>query len=459
MRYTHPLDVHFAFLSLLTSAAAHGWVQHVTVNGKVYPGNGVAQNVEKPFQSVIRQKYSDSPVVSTSADAKVEGLTDLTSSDLACGPRAKRAPLSANVAAGDTITIAYKSDYTEGSTHWPYSVGPIMTYLADCGDVTCDKFNVVTAEWFKIDQQGKNKTGDWPAQAAIAAGLPVQVTMPANLKKGNYILRHEVVNLERSSVRVAEFYPNCIQTIISGSGTGGPTTGETVRFPGAYRATDKDIAYYDPYTDKTAPYAFPGPPVAAFVAGGTKSAGGDQIWIKSVPPTSAPATERNTASTSTPVKIASTSTTTHAISPAPKPKIESMADENDQVVLATTSTSTPLTTHSTSPSLKPETMGDRNGNVSVTQTSTKETTSTRMTIHTASASGHISEGDCTYEDSNFDSAIPSDTPAAGIECAIGSGAQESSAAQSRDRGLIAISTVMAFWAFYPIFASCWSVST
>ncbi|KAJ7618309.1 glycoside hydrolase, partial [Mycena polygramma] len=273
MRRNRSLHVLFASLSLIPSTTAHGWIPRVTVNGKVYPGNGVAQNVKKPFQSVIRQKYTDSPVVSTSADAKVEGLTDLTSSDLVCGPRAKPAPISANVAAGDTITIAYESDYNEGSTHWPHSVGPIMTYLADCGDVTCDKFDVATAEWFKIDQQGKNKTGDWPAQAAIAPGLPVQVTIPANLKKGNYILRHEVVNLERSSVRVTEFYPNCVQTMVSGSGTGGPTTGETVKFPGAYRATDKDIAYYDPYTDKTAPYRFPGPPVAAFVHGGGTSAG------------------------------------------------------------------------------------------------------------------------------------------------------------------------------------------
>ncbi|KAJ6460071.1 glycosyl hydrolase family 61-domain-containing protein, partial [Mycena vitilis] len=380
-------------LSLITSAAAHGWIHNVTVNGKVYPGNGVAQNVEKPFQSVIRQKYTDSPVVSTRADAKVESLTDLTSSDLACGPRAKTAPLSANVAAGDTMTIAYKSDYYENSTHWPHVVGPIMTYLADCGDVTCDKFDVATAEWFKIDQQGKNKAGNWPAQAAIAAGLAVQVTIPANLHKGNYILRHEVVNLERSSIHITEFYPNCVHTIISGSGTGRPTTGETVKFPGAYRATDKDIAYYDPYTDKTAPYRFPGPLVAAFVAGGTQSAGTNPgsnptstPQIKSVPPKTAPGAERNTqTSTSTPAKLPSTSTVIRATSAAAKPKAGTTDDREDGSFLTLISTSTErttftlLNTHTAPPPSTPKIQSKDNGDDDVS-TTPKETISTQATI-------------------------------------------------------------------------------
>jgi len=39
----------------------------------------------------------------------------------------------------------------------------------------------------------------------------------------------------------AEFYPACIQLTISGSQTGGPTSSETVTFPGGYSDTDAGI--------------------------------------------------------------------------------------------------------------------------------------------------------------------------------------------------------------------------
>ena len=37
---------------------------------------------------------------------------------------------------------------------WPNNKGPIMAYLANCGSVTCDKYNIASAKWFKIDQKG-----------------------------------------------------------------------------------------------------------------------------------------------------------------------------------------------------------------------------------------------------------------------------------------------------------------
>jgi hypothetical protein len=33
-------------------------------------------------------------------------------------------------------------------------MGPLMFYLANCGDTTCDQFDATTAKWFKIGQVG-----------------------------------------------------------------------------------------------------------------------------------------------------------------------------------------------------------------------------------------------------------------------------------------------------------------
>lgn len=43
------------------------------------------------------------------------------------------------------------------------------------------------------------------------------------------------------SIGGAEFYPMCAQVVISGSGTGTPSSGETCTFPGGYSDTDPGI--------------------------------------------------------------------------------------------------------------------------------------------------------------------------------------------------------------------------
>ena len=39
-----------------------------------------------------------------------------------------------------------------------------MTYMASCGDTTCDKFDSRNAQWFKIDEQGMREDGTWVHQ-------------------------------------------------------------------------------------------------------------------------------------------------------------------------------------------------------------------------------------------------------------------------------------------------------
>lgn len=65
-------------------------------------------------------------------------------------------------------------------------------------------------------------------------------TIPANLKPGKYLIRHEAIALHGSaSEGGAQFYPNCMQLLVSGDGTELPDA--TVNFPGAYGKRDKGI--------------------------------------------------------------------------------------------------------------------------------------------------------------------------------------------------------------------------
>lgn len=74
---------------------------------------------------------------------------------------------------------------------------------------------------------------------------PANVTIPQNIKAGNYLLRSELISLQLAvSMGGAEFYPACIQLSIGGGGTGGPTSSEVCKFPGCY--SDSDPGIYDP---------------------------------------------------------------------------------------------------------------------------------------------------------------------------------------------------------------------
>lgn len=74
-------------------------------------------------------------------------------------------------------------------------------------------------EWFQNDLWENRRTDRW------------SVKVPAELKPGRYMIRHEIINLELSP---AQFYPNCAQLEVSGLGTSEPGEEYLVQFPGAY---------------------------------------------------------------------------------------------------------------------------------------------------------------------------------------------------------------------------------
>lgn len=73
-------------------------------------------------------------------------------------------------------------------------------------------------------------------------GKTYTTSVPANLKSGQYLVRHEIIALHLADTKGgAEFYPSCTQVNVKGSGTGTPSASELVSFPGAYKDTDAGI--------------------------------------------------------------------------------------------------------------------------------------------------------------------------------------------------------------------------
>ncbi|KAH9985301.1 glycosyl hydrolase family 61-domain-containing protein [Russula vinacea] len=213
-------------LSLLPSAAAHGYVTKVVIDGTSYSGNVPAA---QPSDSPIRQISDISPLATMVVPANPGSVVEF-----------------------------YWGD--PGGELWPHNTGPLMTYMAACDTSTCDKFNGSTAKFFKIDQIGKEADGSTWYQQDVMNGKPISVTLPTQVAPGDYLIRNEIIALHLAeTLGGAEFYPSCTQVRIGGSQTGTPN--QTVLFPGAYN--DNDPGIFDPNVyNNGAPYTFPGPPVS-----------------------------------------------------------------------------------------------------------------------------------------------------------------------------------------------------
>ncbi|KAJ7574631.1 glycoside hydrolase family 61 protein [Mycena floridula] len=241
------------FLSLLARVAGHGQVMQVTIDGQPFAGN--LPGGSQVGSSIVRLVTSGDPI---------KGATN---PDINCGRASQVATEVAQAMPGSVL--AFKWTGESGQVNWPHDTGPMLTYLASCGDTTCDKFDSSGAKWFKIEQSGRTSAGGPWAQAAVQGGSPATVTLPINLAAGSYLVRHEIIALQGAvSVNGAEFYPSCSQISVGGSETGAPLDSELVSFPGAYSDDDPGI-HLDVYTDPSAPYTFPGPPIASFITGST----------------------------------------------------------------------------------------------------------------------------------------------------------------------------------------------
>jgi hypothetical protein len=75
-------------------------------------------------------------------------------------------------------------------------------YMAKC-DGDCNSISGST-KFFKLQQDGYESSGVWK-QADLHAGKTVSFTIPNELEAGDYVVRHEVINLAST----AEQFPSC----------------------------------------------------------------------------------------------------------------------------------------------------------------------------------------------------------------------------------------------------------
>ncbi|KAI1743977.1 glycoside hydrolase [Xylaria scruposa] len=226
-----------SILACLRLVAGHGGGQHYTIDGVVY--RGFVYNGKRNWD------FSNNTEGSIQRQWHFDYVIDLDDKSMACGntgmPNAKShyAPIKA----GNIVSVNYTvyenyGNYWLPGDHWNHAMGPMSAYMAACPDKGCEEVDVNSPIWFKIWETGLlNGTwvdGYW-AQREVYQGSNLDIPTPASIKPGKYLLRHEMTNLENAFI---QWFPNCIQLEVSGSGHSLPAAEELVAFPGAY---DKDV--------------------------------------------------------------------------------------------------------------------------------------------------------------------------------------------------------------------------
>lgn len=146
----------------------------------------------------------------------------------------------AEAAPGDSVSAIW--------AQWTHSQGPILVWMYKCsGD-----FSSCTGDgagWFKIDEAGFHGDGTsvfldterpsgWDI-AKLNGGGKWTSTIPAGLAPGNYLIRHELIALHQANS--PQFYPECAQIAITGSGTAQPDSSQMASIPGYCNDNDSNI--------------------------------------------------------------------------------------------------------------------------------------------------------------------------------------------------------------------------
>jgi len=223
---------------LAAQVSAHGAVTSYVIGGTTYPGYEGFSPAQSP-PTIQRQWPNYNPILSVSDPA------------MTCNGGTSAA-LSASVAAGDSVTAKW--------SQWTHQQGPVMVWMYKCaGDFTaCDG---KSKAWFKIDQMGMTApplTGTSWGVAEVMAKLEWTSTIPKSLAPGNYLIRHELLALHQADT--PQFYPECAQLVVTGSGTASPPASYLAAIP-AYASANDPGVMIDIYSSTATNYTCPGPNV------------------------------------------------------------------------------------------------------------------------------------------------------------------------------------------------------
>ncbi|PBP21482.1 family 61 endoglucanase [Diplocarpon rosae] len=221
--------------SLFALISAHGFVQQIWLGENVVgTWNPNKDKSKKGLNKITRKFDNNGPVT--------DGT--FTTDAITCN----------SAAAGNNEPVTGTAEVAAG----------IMTYLASCNG-PCSAFSgSVGNVWVKIDQSGYDaaEAVPWASKRLHTQNSTYTVTLPKTIAPGEYILRHEILGLQRTNTdgSLAQFYPGCHQITVKGSGT--TKLPEGIALPGAYKADDTTSIFLE-YRDVSAsnPYTPPGGPV------------------------------------------------------------------------------------------------------------------------------------------------------------------------------------------------------
>ncbi|KAK4040375.1 glyoside hydrolase [Parachaetomium inaequale] len=215
--------------------------------------------------SCVRLPSSNSPV------------TNVGSRDFVCNTGARAVSGKCPVKAGGTVTVEMHqqpgdrscSNEAIGGAHY----GPVQVYLTKVSDAaTADGstgwFKIFSNSWSKKAGGNSGDDDNWGTRDLSNCCGRMDVKIPSDIASGDYLLRAEALALHTAGqAGGAQFYMSCYQiTVTGGSGTASPAT---VKFPGAYGASDPGIKV-DIHSALSS-YIAPGP---AVYSGGTTKAPG-----------------------------------------------------------------------------------------------------------------------------------------------------------------------------------------
>jgi lytic cellulose monooxygenase (C1-hydroxylating) len=205
MHFTHTVVA----LALAAQASAHDILGEIITDG--------VRNAA--FQTdFIYRKQNGNPapdLIAWSTESLDRGYIEpnsMNTLDINCHVNAEPGALTAQVAGGGKVDFFWPD--------WPHDVGPVLTYIASCGG-DCASADKSALSWVKIDEAGYD--GQWAAEKLMNNNFTWTTTVPSTIAPGNYVFRHEIINLHSGAEQNgAQLYPQCVNIEITGTGTDTP---------------------------------------------------------------------------------------------------------------------------------------------------------------------------------------------------------------------------------------------
>ncbi|KAH7142539.1 glycoside hydrolase [Fusarium sp. MPI-SDFR-AT-0072] len=223
---------------LASNVAAHGYLKTFTLDGVDYEG-------------FSRWKPSPDPnTIGWSFSTEDEGPEmDISSPDFVCRRGAEASKNYGEIAAGSTASIFWTSDDKEINLNgWAESHrGPVITYIAPCnGD--CASVDKTQLKWTKIAEEGLLREN----------GGVNSATIPSSIAPGKYVIRNELIALHRAHLSEPEFYMQCGNIEVTGSGTDNLSGSGDVASQ-LYSTSDEQIFGFSVYDNRGDSWKIPGP--------------------------------------------------------------------------------------------------------------------------------------------------------------------------------------------------------